>query len=269
MNRNLISASVLAIGVSLGGAGVAQAGSANSQQAENEAAINECREEIRDLEQSYRDDKTVVSTQLRRDERVLRNAAMTFAENGNADGCEMVISEIKDMRENYAERQEEIQERKERRERLADARAFDKGDNLVWMEGLIGDEVVNLRDETLGHVEDVAVSGGTDGEVYVMISHGGFLGLGEEMVPVRLKDLSQSSDEDTLVLNVAASAFQKAPEIEFDDKARATAKGWATDMETWWKRNIASLEAGVADLANDAEKAVEKTEGESSAKTND
>jgi len=270
MNKNMLSASIIALTVSVAGFSAAQAANDSKAQAKTQEAISECREAIQDLEASYKDEKELVSTQLRRDERILRNAAMTFAGNGNADGCEMVISEIKDMRERYAERQEELQERKERREDLVEAHAFDQQYKLIWMDGLIGDEVVNLRDETLGHVEDVAVSGGEDGEVYVMISHGGFLGIGEELGPVRLKDLSQAKgDNDTLVLNVSAAAFEKAPEIGFDDKARATASGWASDMKAWWSRKIANLEAGIRDLGSDDGQSSGKAQGEDGVRTAD
>ncbi|WP_417514258.1 PRC-barrel domain-containing protein [Minwuia sp.] len=224
-------------------------GAANGASTTNQAktddekveAVSECREAIRDLESDYAKDDTRLPADLRRDERSLREAAMTFARNGNEDACEMVISEIRNMRENYAEKQEEIEERRAERERLvADSISLGREGRLVWMDGLIGDEVVNTRGEELGNVEDVAVSNGADKQVYVMISHGGFLGIGEDMIPIRLSDLRQTKDGDTLVLNVGADTFAEAPEVEFDDEARATASGWASDMEAWWKRNISN-----------------------------
>jgi sporulation protein YlmC with PRC-barrel domain len=83
---------------------------------------------------------------------------------------------------------------------------------------LIGASVLNPQDRAIGEIEDVILD--NDGKVVsVLVSVGGFLGLGEKNVAVTFKDLtmSQSEDGDTIVrTSLSQQALETAPNVVTD-----------------------------------------------------
>ncbi|MGA6926807.1 MAG: PRC-barrel domain-containing protein [Desulfosarcina sp.] len=90
---------------------------------------------------------------------------------------------------------------------------------------LIGEEVVNRNDEEMGEVEDIVI--GRDGRVsYVLISHGGVLGIGDNLIPVPFSAISRSAqDDDDIVIDMTKEELENAPNFaknqwpDFDDDA--------------------------------------------------
>ena len=76
---------------------------------------------------------------------------------------------------------------------------------------LIGKEVVNRNQEELGEVEDIVI--GRDGSVnYVVVSHGGVLGIGDNLIPVPFSAVEHRAEsEDKLTVNMSKSEMEKAP----------------------------------------------------------
>ncbi len=93
---------------------------------------------------------------------------------------------------------------------------------VVKASGFLDREVTSADGKELGEIEDLAVdlpSGRID---YVVIEHGGLLGIGEKLVAVPATDLSQGEEDDKLVLRASAAALAKAPSFS-DDSWPATA----------------------------------------------
>ncbi|WP_417520016.1 PRC-barrel domain-containing protein [Minwuia sp.] len=238
MNKKLMMVSAVSLTALMSaGAGVAQAESHKKADAMKPNVAEQCMKDVRTFETEFSEEGGVYDSTMRRDYRTLRDAALTFARYGDEEACENVLNEMRDLREKHADKQMMMDRREARKERLEASQPLDAKNRIVWAEDLIGDEVVNLQNEELGHVEDVAV-GGSDGSIYIMVSHGGFLGLGETLTPVRITDLKQTEDADTLVLPIDAKMFQDAPEVDYSEEARRTAKGWSEDIGAWWDRNI-------------------------------
>lgn len=76
---------------------------------------------------------------------------------------------------------------------------------------LMGREVVNRNDEELGNVEDIVI--GRDGRVtYVLVSHGGVLGMGDSLVPVPFSAVSRGSqDDENIVIDMSKKEMENAP----------------------------------------------------------
>jgi len=78
---------------------------------------------------------------------------------------------------------------------------------------LIGASVRNIQDQSLGEIEDVILD--SEGKVVsVIISVGGFLGLGEKNVAVAYRDLmiGKSDDGDPVVqISLSKQALETAP----------------------------------------------------------
>jgi sporulation protein YlmC with PRC-barrel domain len=80
---------------------------------------------------------------------------------------------------------------------------------------LVGSKVTNMQDQSIGAIEDVILD--NDGKVVsVLISVGGFLGLGEKRVAVAFKDLliSRAEDGDPVVkVTLSKQSLETAPDI--------------------------------------------------------
>jgi sporulation protein YlmC with PRC-barrel domain len=92
---------------------------------------------------------------------------------------------------------------------------------------LEGMDVVNARGEQLGDVDDV-VRAVADNKLYVVIDHGGFLGLGEKQVALSLDGLMIQgnrivipglTDEEIEALPAFESNDQAFPEVEDNEEA--------------------------------------------------
>ncbi len=80
---------------------------------------------------------------------------------------------------------------------------------------LVGSKVTNMQDQSIGAIEDVILD--NDGKVVsVLISVGGFLGLGEKRVAVAFKDLliSRAEDGDPVVkVTLSKQSLETAPDV--------------------------------------------------------
>jgi hypothetical protein len=153
----------------------------------------------------------------RREMDALFAAAEVLARNGKQEACQVVLEE---MRSIYGERMEQIREagippeevRGWRHQRLLQAQPADEMERVLSIDNILGADVRNLRDEDLGDIEDVLL--GDEGNIeYVLVSRGGFFGIGENLIPLRWQDLSFVPDLDTFVLDVPESVLEQAPTV--------------------------------------------------------
>lgn len=82
---------------------------------------------------------------------------------------------------------------------------------------IIDYKVKGAQGEDLGDVEDILIS--QDGRVqYIMVSHGGVLGIGENLVPVPFSVARVNMADNTIVLqNVDKSKLEQAPTFTKED----------------------------------------------------
>jgi sporulation protein YlmC with PRC-barrel domain len=84
---------------------------------------------------------------------------------------------------------------------------------------LIGTKVTNMQDQSVGTIDDVVLN--NDGKVVsVLVSIGGFLGLGEKRVAVAFKELliSRAEDGDPLVkVTLSKQSLETAPDVGATD----------------------------------------------------
>ncbi|MCB9948313.1 MAG: PRC-barrel domain-containing protein [Rhodospirillaceae bacterium] len=201
-------------------------------------ATQECMERMNELDQRSMEEGAPVALPTGGEFRELREAALVFARNGNADACEMVIAEMQAM---YDERVERWQEESsaegwqdERNARLAAAQPVAERQGLVRADDIIGADIRNANDEDLGDVETIVLDPEEGNVAYVLVSSGGFLGMGENLTPVRWADLRVTEDGDTYVLNVTADVFHDAPTVNNDDFNPEAGEDWRQQIDTWW-----------------------------------
>lgn len=85
--------------------------------------------------------------------------------------------------------------------------------NQVLAEDLIGMDVVNPQGESLGTVTDLVLDkeGGLAG---IILSAGGFLGIGDKPVGIAWSDLSAAAGQDVLRLDLSVDQVARATEFK-------------------------------------------------------
>ena len=81
---------------------------------------------------------------------------------------------------------------------------------------LIGTSVKNLQDEKLGKVENILVDLSSGRIVAVIVSSGGFLGMGDELSAVPPTALRFNTERDTLQLDASKEMLSNAPHFKAD-----------------------------------------------------
>ena len=97
---------------------------------------------------------------------------------------------------------------------LRDAREIDAVRAAVRASDLVGSDFRNLQDQALGEIEDVVLDGSNARISYLLVSTGGFLGFGGDLVAVPVDLVRATPNLDTLVLDVAQSDLERAPELD-------------------------------------------------------
>lgn len=86
---------------------------------------------------------------------------------------------------------------------------------------LIGREVISFDGESLGEIDDVVVLDGN--RTNLIVSTGGFLGLGSKRVVLPLEALSLGSDD--LQINMTEGQLEQQPEFDPDTTEGVSLKG--------------------------------------------
>lgn len=88
---------------------------------------------------------------------------------------------------------------------------------------LIGADVTNNNDENVGEIEDVVL--GENGQVkYVVVSVGGFLGMGDKHVAMNWSDVKANRAENTVLVNQTKDQLKQAPEYKREERPTAAPK---------------------------------------------
>ena len=89
--------------------------------------------------------------------------------------------------------------------------------------------VENRRGEKLGTIKDLMV--GVDGRLkYAILSHGGFLGIGDVLIPIPFDALTTNVEKGTAVLDVDKQTLERA--LNFESKT------WPDFTSAEWEEKI-------------------------------
>ena len=99
--------------------------------------------------------------------------------------------------------------------------------------------VENGRGEKLGTIEDLMV--GVDGRLkYAILSHGGFLGIGDVLIPIPFDALTSNVQKGTVVFDIDKQTLEKALNFEAKTWPDFTAAEWEEKID----RYFAAYKAG-------------------------
>lgn len=177
--------------------------------------------------------------------RTLYAAAHIFAENNDDQACRMVLNETRQLYNSYTERLRQAgvepgEVRGYRQRQLVLARPVTERERGVRADTITGTDVRNPQDEYLGSIEDVVFDQRSGEIAYVVISRGGFLGIGEDYVAVPWQQLRVTPNLDTFVLNMREGQLEAAPKVNPD--VFATDEGYNRrrgEIDRFWDSNRA------------------------------
>jgi hypothetical protein len=93
--------------------------------------------------------------------------------------------------------------------------------------------VENRHGEKLGTIEDLMV--GVDGCIkYAILSHGGFLGIGDVLIPIPFAALMTSAEKGTAVLDIDKQTLEKALSFESKTWPEFTAVEWDEKIDRYF-----------------------------------
>lgn len=143
-------------------------------------------------------------------------------------------------------------------------------------QGVEGEEIMGLQDgwEDVGEINDIVLT--RDGEVEaVIVDFGGFLGLGERQVALKMDSLQLVADSETeepgdffVVVPASRAMLEDAPEFSFDaaeaemEETAAEADAAAEEAEAEVEQAAAETEAAAEEAEADVEQAATEAEAE-------
>jgi len=153
--------------------------------------------------------------------RVLHAAAAVMAQRGEEQGCQTVLSELKEVYGQYGQqlRQAGYDSNRlgsYRRQQLANAKPVTQLGGVLRADNITGTDVRSPRDEYLGSIEDVILDPNSGQISYAIIAHGGFIGIGEDYIAVPWQRLQATPNLDMFVLNTTENVLENAPKVDPD-----------------------------------------------------
>ncbi len=100
---------------------------------------------------------------------------------------------------------------------------------------LIGMNVKNQKEETVGRVDNLLVDLAAGRVVQVVVAAGGFLGIGDELNPVPPETLGHNAGRNALVLNLSKEELGLAPRFTRSEWSKAVEGGYVADVYRHYK----------------------------------
>jgi hypothetical protein len=95
---------------------------------------------------------------------------------------------------------------------------------------ILGNPVLNLAGENLGDIKEIMVDVHTGKVAYLVLSFGGFLGLGSKLFPVPWEAFRTAPAGNSLVLELDKGILEEAPGFDLDN--------WPDMGDPDWGRHI-------------------------------
>lgn len=96
--------------------------------------------------------------------------------------------------------------------------------------GIIGTDVVNSKGENLGSIKEIVIAPGSGKVAYVVVSFGGFFGLGEKLFAIPFSSFVYSPTHEQYVIDVSKEQLEASNGFEDDN--------WPTMNDEKWNRDL-------------------------------
>ncbi len=154
----------------------------------------------------------------------LQTAAQNLYSTGEADTCAVVIKRARSMLESAIAPQ------------------------VIKPSELVGRKVANTAGEDLGEIEDVMLDPVTGRIAYVVLEHGGFLGIGDDLFAVPWRAITYvPGDDKSVLLDIPEERLENAPRFSRKDESPLERREWVTavhnyyGVDPYWQDNVSAL----------------------------
>lgn len=176
-----------------------------------------CPEDIEAFEKRYQqavglaDEETVLTEAEKADLSSLRTAARELQEAGDADACATVIYRANGLLESAIAPQ------------------------AVAPETLVDRALTNGAGEDLGSVEEVLIDPMSGRIAYLLVEHGGFLGIGDELFAIPWAVVRYlPGDEARLLIDIKEAQLERAPRFSRTDRSLFGEREWALSVHNFY-----------------------------------
>lgn len=104
------------------------------------------------------------------------------------------------------------------------------GPRLMGANTLDGNDVVNRQDEDLGDIKEIMLDMSNGRVAYAVLSHGGFLGMGNKLFAVPWSALTLDTVNKRFVLDVDKDRLKDAPGFDKDQ--------WPDMADAAWNKKV-------------------------------
>jgi sporulation protein YlmC with PRC-barrel domain len=108
------------------------------------------------------------------------------------------------------------------------------GPRLMTASTLEGDEVVNREGEKLGRIDEIMIDVPSGRVAYVVMSTGGFLGIGDKLFAVPFNALSLDTHNKCFVLDAARERIEQAPGFDKDHWPEMADASWGQQVHGYY-----------------------------------
>lgn len=113
---------------------------------------------------------------------------------------------------------------------------------------MLGMEVTNAQDEELGNVQDLVIDVNNQQVHYVVLSHGGILGVGDKLFAYPIRAFEPGAKAEQLVMNVPKERLENAPGIDKDQWPDWSKPEYRGEVDRHFGQDLAMKPAGNARL---------------------
>lgn len=108
------------------------------------------------------------------------------------------------------------------------------GPGLMGANTLDGNDVFNLQDEDLGDIKEIMLDMSNGRVAYAVLSHGGFLGMGNKLFAVPWNALKLDTVNKRFVLDVDKDRLESAPGFDKDQWPDMADAAWSKEIHDYY-----------------------------------
>jgi sporulation protein YlmC with PRC-barrel domain len=106
--------------------------------------------------------------------------------------------------------------------------------NLITASQLIGENVINSRDEDIGKIKEILLNLRTGKIAYVVLSFGGFLGMGDKLFAIPFQLMKIDPKKEYVILDIDKSKLKNAPGFDKQHWPDMNDSKWVDSIENYY-----------------------------------
>ena len=107
----------------------------------------------------------------------------------------------------------------------------------VKASSIIGTKVVDPKAESLGDIKEIVIDPSTGRVAYVVVSFGGFLGMGEKLFAIPFSSFEYNLANNEYVLHVPKERLENAPGFDPEHWPSMSDEKWNRDVYKYYGRS--------------------------------